>query len=59
MPKPELPCSGHFFRYWKYGCWFFEQKTRGQALIESNWDDTKSEIGAGGLGRGANKQTLL
>ena len=35
--------------YWKYGCWFFEQKTRSQALIESNWDDTKSEIGAGAI----------
>ena len=25
--------------YWKYGCWFYEQKTRSQVLIESRWDD--------------------
>jgi hypothetical protein len=28
--------------YWKYGCWFFEQTTRSQALIESQWDDAAS-----------------
>jgi internalin A len=33
--------------YWKYGCWFFEQKTRSQVLIESQWDDGASEAGAG------------
>ncbi|MBV8273633.1 MAG: hypothetical protein JO170_00015 [Verrucomicrobia bacterium] len=45
--------------YWKYGCWFYEQKTRSQALIESNWDDPASETGAGAIrlrawGQGAN-----
>jgi internalin A len=33
--------------YWKYGCWFYEQKTRSQVLIESQWDDAESETGAG------------
>ncbi len=45
--------------YWKYGCWFYEQQTRSQALIESDWDDPASETGAGSIrlrawGRGAN-----
>jgi internalin A len=35
--------------YWKYGCWFYEQKTRSQALIESSWDDTNSETNAGAI----------
>jgi internalin A len=29
--------------YWKYGCWFYEQTTRSQVLIESQWDDAASE----------------
>jgi len=33
--------------YWKYGCWFYEQTTRSQVLIESRWEDTESEFGAG------------
>lgn len=33
--------------YWKYGCWFYEQKARSQVLIESKWDDSASEAGAG------------
>jgi internalin A len=33
--------------YWKYGCWFFEQKTRSQVLIESKWDHAESESAAG------------
>jgi internalin A len=33
--------------YWKYGCWFFEQTTRSQVLIESGWDDSASEADAG------------
>jgi internalin A len=24
--------------YWKYGCWFYEQTTRSQVLIESQWE---------------------
>src|SRR5271166_973233 len=45
--------------YWKYGCWFYEQQTRSQALIESDWDDPASETGAGAIrlrawGQGAN-----
>jgi hypothetical protein len=28
-------------------CWFYEQKTRSQVLIESKWDDAASEAGAG------------
>ena len=35
--------------YWKYGCWFYEQKTRSQVLIESRWDDAASEAGAGDI----------
>ena len=33
--------------YWKYGCWFYEQTTRSQVLIESIWDDAASQAGAG------------
>jgi internalin A len=33
--------------YWKYGCWFYEQTTRSQVLIESQWEDAESEAGAG------------
>jgi internalin A len=33
--------------YWKYGCRFYEQTSRSQALIESSWDDANSEAGAG------------
>jgi internalin A len=33
--------------YWKYGCWFYEQTTRSQVLIESQWEDAASEAGAG------------
>ena len=35
--------------YWKYGCWFYEQKTRSQVLIESRWDNAASEVGAGDI----------
>jgi internalin A len=35
--------------YWKYGCWFYEQKTRSQVLIESRWEDAASEAGAGDI----------
>jgi internalin A len=35
--------------YWKYGCWFYEQTTRSQVLIESKWDDSASETGAGDI----------
>jgi hypothetical protein len=33
--------------YWKYGCWFYEQTTKSEVLIESHWDDTASQTGAG------------
>jgi internalin A len=33
--------------YWRNGCWFYEQKTKSQVLIESKWDDVKTEAGAG------------
>jgi internalin A len=33
--------------YWKYGCWFYEQTTRSQVLIESRWGDAANEAGAG------------
>ncbi|MBV8224608.1 MAG: hypothetical protein JO232_05405, partial [Verrucomicrobia bacterium] len=29
------PTPGDAAVYWKYGCWFYEQKTRSQALIET------------------------
>jgi hypothetical protein len=35
--------------YWKYGCWFYEQKTRSQVLIESQCDDAESKAGAGDI----------
>jgi internalin A len=35
--------------YWKYGCWFYEQTTRSQVLIETIWDDASSEAGAGSI----------
>jgi internalin A len=35
--------------YWKYGCWFYEQKTHSQVLIESRWEDAASEAGAGDI----------
>jgi internalin A len=35
--------------YWKYGCWFYEQTTRSQVLIESGWNDSASEAGAGDI----------
>jgi internalin A len=35
--------------YWKYGCWFYEQKTRSQVLIEGRWNDAASESGAGSI----------
>ena len=48
------------------GCWFNEQKTRSQALIETNWDDTTNQTGPGTIrvrawGEGANDlvETLL
>jgi internalin A len=33
--------------YWKYGCWFYEQKSRSQVLIESGWENAGSEFGPG------------
>jgi internalin A len=48
--------------YWKYGCWFYEQKTRSQVLIESRWDDAESEAGAGDIGLrawGGNAERLI
>jgi internalin A len=33
--------------YWKYGCWFYEKITESQVLIESQWDDSKTESGQG------------
>jgi internalin A len=33
--------------YWKYGCWFYEKTTKSQVLIESQWDDPKTESGPG------------
>jgi internalin A len=35
--------------YWKYGCWFYEQRTRSQVLIESQWEDAASQAGAGDI----------
>jgi internalin A len=48
--------------YWKYGCWFFEQKTRSQVLIESQWDDAASAAGAGDIrlrAWGENAESLI
>jgi internalin A len=33
--------------YWKYGCWFYEKTTKSQALIESQWEEAKTETGPG------------
>jgi internalin A len=45
--------------YWKYGCWFYEQRKCSQVLIKSSWDDPVSETGPGTIvlrawGEGAN-----
>jgi hypothetical protein len=48
--------------YGKYGCWFFQLKTRSQVLIESNWDDAASEAGAGDIrfrAWGENAESLI
>jgi internalin A len=33
--------------YWKYGCWFYEQTTKSQVLIQSQWVGAKTESGPG------------
>lgn len=33
--------------YWKYGCWFYEKTTDSRVLIESCWEDTEHNAGAG------------
>jgi internalin A len=33
--------------YWKFGCWFFEQKTQSQILIESGLEDDSKHPGRG------------
>jgi len=33
--------------YWKYGCWFYEETTKSQALIEGQWEDAQCETGPG------------
>jgi internalin A len=33
--------------YWKYGCWFYENTTKSQVLVEGRWDDAASETGPG------------
>jgi internalin A len=50
--------------YWKYGCWFYEQKTQSQALIHTDWDDSANKIGPGTVrirawGQGANHLTEI
>jgi hypothetical protein len=48
--------------YWKYGCWFFEQTARSQVLIESGWDNSASEAGAGEIrlrAWGGNAESLI
>src|SRR5271157_5344676 len=48
--------------YWKYGCWFYEQTTRSQVLIESKWDDVASEAGPGTIrlrAWGENAESLI
>jgi internalin A len=47
--------------YWKYGCWFYEQTTRSQVLIESRWEDS-GEAGAGAIrlrAWGKNAESLI
>ncbi len=48
--------------YWKYGCWFYEKKTRSQVLIESQWEDAESEFGTGSIrlrAWGENAESLI
>jgi internalin A len=48
--------------YWKYGCWFFDKTTHSQVLIETQWDDAKSEAGAGSIrlrAWGENSENLI
>jgi internalin A len=41
--------AGDAALYWKYGCWSYEGTTDSRVLIESQWDDTESEAGAGSI----------
>jgi glutamine amidotransferase-like uncharacterized protein len=48
--------------YWKYGCWFYEQATHSQVLIESRWDDASSKAGADNIrfrAWGENAESLI
>jgi hypothetical protein len=54
--------AGDAALYWKYGCWSYEETTDSRVLIESQWDDAKSEAGAGSIrlsAWGENAETLL
>jgi internalin A len=35
--------------YWKYGCWFTEEKTASTVLIRGQWDDAAGRCGAGAV----------
>jgi internalin A len=48
--------------YWKYGCWFYENTTKSQVLIESEWANAASEAGAGTIrlrAWGGNVESLI
>jgi|ERR1700722_8481550 len=46
-------CAKDAAIYWRYGCWFYEQKTYSQVLIAGRWVDAASEAGAGNIWFGA------
>jgi internalin A len=33
--------------YWKYGCWFYERNTGSSVLVESEWEESAKQFGAG------------
>jgi internalin A len=35
--------------YWKYGCWFYERTTDSRVMIETAWEDDKTQIGPGAI----------
>jgi len=39
--------AGNTAIYWKYGCWFYEKTTDSRVVIDSGWQDTAAETGAG------------
>ncbi len=41
--------AGEHAVYWKYGCWFHEQRSDCDLFIASRWDDTREEPSGGSI----------